>query len=67
MRVEVKHQQATPVGIVGHVQEQVLPMLQADRVAAYTAQAGGRRTVAQERQIRKADKRALARGVKAVS
>jgi hypothetical protein len=62
MRVETKHQQATPVGTVGHVQQQVLPMLRADRIAAYVAQNAGRAlTVRQERAVRRADKRAISR------
>lgn len=62
MRVEQKHRQHVNGLTVDHTQLQVLPMLRADRIAGYVAQTGRvSLTPAQERQVRKADKRAYAR------
>lgn len=70
MRVEQKHRQTVTVGIISnrskftvdHTQLQVLPMLVADRWAAYVKQNGYHSlTVAQRRQARKSEKRAIRR------
>lgn len=70
MRVEQKHRQTVlsngSTVTVDHVQAQVPPMLHAVRAAAYVAQNAGRRvTVAQARQLRKVEKRAVTRAVMA--